>query len=365
MKGTALKRKSFRKIQVATGLALCATLITACDPPMPPELLAQLAEQSYTCYEGDTTALAESTNEAIVSTLAESLSAACTGELPQMTMSAAENEASADMVISASPVSECRPFAKVPYGFDAGVVAYNVEGTDSLNLSYKNLAAVLNGQITQWNDQALAKDNPDLTLPDVEILVRKVADRNSLRALATALEYQSATLDEGQFETTNFFDGTVPEELQPGEIAIVPNSVAVANGYSSIGLLSGKKDPETGEKLFANATEESLYAAGTQLVSESGKNEISVYVDPKVAVKAMFEGEAPSVPYQAIFPLNLYLCGEDTKLKRAVAAFVLRLDSQGALGYLNISQLPESIRYSSVGLVRQGLPVPKVSKKSE
>ena len=350
---------------MATGVLLSATLLTACDPPMPPELVAQLAEQSYTCYEGDVVAFAEPANAAVISTLAESLAGACVGELPVMTLSSSESEVGADLVISSETPAECRPFAKVPYGFDAGVVAYNVEGTDSLNLSYKNLAEVLNGRITNWNDPSLAKDNPDLTLPDLAIQVRTVADKNSLVALVTALSFQSASLDPSNFETKNFFDGSVPSALEPGEIAIVPNSVAVANGYSSIGLLSGKKDVETGEKLFANATEESLYAAGTQLVAESGENEISAAIDPKVAVKAMFEGEAPAVPYQAIFPLNLYLCGDETKLKRAVAAFVLRLDSQGALGYLNISQLPETIRYSAVGLVRKGLPVPKVSKKTE
>jgi hypothetical protein len=59
------------------------------------------------------------------------------------------------------------------------------------------------------------------------------------------------------------------------------------------------------------------------------------------------------------------LCGEDSLLKRAAAASMLRMDSQGALGYLKISQLPETVRYSAVGLVREGLPIPKVTKKSE
>ena len=357
--------KILKKVQVAVGVTLVATLLTACDPPMPPELIAQLAEQSYTCYEGDAKIYTQPATQGIVSTLSENLAGACTGDLPAMTISTAESASSADLVLAPNELKECEAFATVPYGFDAGVLVYNVEGTDSLNLSYKNMAAVLNGEITTWNDPKIAKDNPDLTLPDEPIVIRAQADGNSLNALANALGYQGAELDVTKFETTNFYDGQEFAALSSGEVAIIPNSIAVANGSVIVGMLSGKKDPDTGSKLFASPSEESLYASGTQLVATVTGDTLTATIDPKLAPKAMFEGETAAVPYQAIFPLNLYLCGEDTKLKRAVAAFMLRLDSQGALGYLNISQLPESVRYTAVGLVRKGLPAPKGTKNSE
>lgn len=357
--------KKMKKVQIVAGMALVASLLTACDPPMPPEMLAQLAEQSYTCVEGNVNVAADVSNAAVVDTLAESLAGACVDPLPAMTITNSGDLATADIQISASQTSECKAFASVPYGFDAGVVAYNVEGTDSLNLGYKTLAKVLNGEITNWNDPAIAKDNPDLTLPDLAIVVRAEAEENSLNALATALGFQGAKLDASKFQGINLFDGTAPAELTAGEVAILPNSVVVTNGLVAIGLNSGKKDPETGEKLFALPSEESLYAAGTQLVAKTSGSTLAVSVDPKAEAKPMFEGEKAAVPYQAIFPITLNLCGEDTLLKRAAAAFMLRLDSQGALGYLNISQLPEGVRYSAVGLVRKGLPIPKVTKKSE
>jgi hypothetical protein len=357
--------KKMKKIQVVTGMALVASLLTACDPPMPPELLAQIAEKTYTCIEGNVNVAADVSNSAVVDTLAESLATACVDTLPAMTMTNSGDLATADIQISTASNSECKAFASVPYGFDAGVVAYNVEGTDSLNLGYKTLAKVLNGEITNWADPVIAKENPDLTLPDLPIVVRAEADGSALGALATALSFQGAKLDSSKFSGINVFDGTTPKELSPGEIAIIPNSVAVTNGLVSIGLNSGKKDPETGERLFALPSEESLYAAGTQLVAKTNGSTLTVSVDPKVEAKPMFEGEKAAVPYQAIFPLTMNLCGEDNLLKRAAAAFMLRLDSQGALGYLNISQLPETVRYSAVGLVRKGLPIPKVTKKSE
>ena len=357
--------KTMKKVQVITGMALVASLLTACDPPMPPEMLAQLAEQSYTCIDGHVNVAADASNSAVIDTLAESLAAACVDPLPPMTITNSGELATADIQISATSTSICEAFASVPYGFDAGVVAYNVEGTDSLNLGYKTLAKVLNGEITNWSDPAIAKDNPDLTLPDIAIVVRADAEANSLKALELALGFQGAKLDVSKFTEINLFDGTVPSVLAPGELAILPNSVVVANGLVTIGLNTGKKDPETGDKLFALPSEESLYAAGTQLVAKKNGSSLTVSVDPKVEAKPMFEGEKAAVPYQAIFPLTMNLCGEDNLLKRAAAAFMLRLDSQGALGYLNISQLPETVRYSAVGLVREGLPIPKVTKKSE
>ena len=43
--------------------------------------------------------------------------------------------------------------------------------TADLNFSGETLAAIFLGKITRWNDPALAKDNPGVTLPDTEITV--------------------------------------------------------------------------------------------------------------------------------------------------------------------------------------------------
>jgi phosphate transport system substrate-binding protein len=54
----------------------------------------------------------------------------------------------------------------------AGAIAfvYNIPNvTTSLNLSAKNLAAIFDGTITTWNDAAIAKDNPGVTLPSTKI----------------------------------------------------------------------------------------------------------------------------------------------------------------------------------------------------
>jgi phosphate transport system substrate-binding protein len=48
-------------------------------------------------------------------------------------------------------------------------VGYNVPGVTSLNLSASTLAQIFSGKITNWNDPAIAKDNPGATLPALGI----------------------------------------------------------------------------------------------------------------------------------------------------------------------------------------------------
>ena len=58
----------------------------------------------------------------------------------------------------------------IPAVGGAIAVIYNIPGvTTALNLSAKNLSAIFDGTITTWNDAAIAKDNPGVTLPSTKI----------------------------------------------------------------------------------------------------------------------------------------------------------------------------------------------------
>jgi ABC-type phosphate transport system substrate-binding protein len=55
-------------------------------------------------------------------------------------------------------------------------VSYNVSGLDSLKLSPETLGKIFSGQVTKWNDPAIATDNPGASLPDTSITVVHRAD---------------------------------------------------------------------------------------------------------------------------------------------------------------------------------------------
>lgn len=59
----------------------------------------------------------------------------------------------------------------IPTVAGADVVTYNLPGNPALKLDGETLAAIFLGKITNWNDAAIAKLNPDAKLPDLDIVV--------------------------------------------------------------------------------------------------------------------------------------------------------------------------------------------------
>ncbi len=59
----------------------------------------------------------------------------------------------------------------LPMSAGSIVMAYNVPELNELKLSQQNLVDIMSGKITNWNDPALATDNPGVTLPDLPIQV--------------------------------------------------------------------------------------------------------------------------------------------------------------------------------------------------
>jgi phosphate transport system substrate-binding protein len=50
-------------------------------------------------------------------------------------------------------------------------VAFNLEGVDTLNMTPETIAGIFAGEITAWDDEAIAADNPDAELPSTDITV--------------------------------------------------------------------------------------------------------------------------------------------------------------------------------------------------
>jgi phosphate transport system substrate-binding protein len=83
----------------------------------------------------------------------------------------------------------------LPIVAGAVVPVYNVkEITQGLKLEYTVLADVFLGKITKWNDPAIKKSNPDLPLPDKDIIVVHRSDGSGTTFIFT--DYLSAVSKE-------------------------------------------------------------------------------------------------------------------------------------------------------------------------
>jgi phosphate transport system substrate-binding protein len=71
-------------------------------------------------------------------------------------------------------------------------VIYNLSGVDTLQLTPQTLASIFAGDITKWNDQAIAKENPDANLPSTAITPVHRSDESGTTANFTDYLSQAA-----------------------------------------------------------------------------------------------------------------------------------------------------------------------------
>jgi phosphate transport system substrate-binding protein len=67
---------------------------------------------------------------------------------------------------------------EIPAYISPIAVVYNLEGVEKLQLSPETLARIFRGEITTWNDPAIAADNPDAKLPAERISVVHRSDES-------------------------------------------------------------------------------------------------------------------------------------------------------------------------------------------
>ncbi len=353
-------KKSVR-VSAALAIATAAALaLTACDPPMPPDVAAQIAEQTYTCVAGDVTIQAPAEMADPISQWQLSLPTACVSPLPEMTLTPV-TVGPADLVVSTSTPAICSAFESVPLAIESATIAFNLSVSSTLNLTPKTAAAILNGQIANWSDKTIAAENVGTQLPNEPIILNKVADPLAFDSLNSWFKRSGASIDASPIAHNATQSIDAYSALAEGEIAIVPGSYAAALGLFPASIQTGI-DKATKEPILALPDVSGTGSAATQWVPKASSSGVTVSLDPNLVPIAQAGFDSAATPYQAIYPVNLYLCGEDTLLKRAAANYILRLDSQGSLGASNYNQLSEGTRVVSLVAVRKGLPEPKATK---
>ncbi|HUX05531.1 MAG TPA: phosphate ABC transporter substrate-binding protein PstS [Acidimicrobiales bacterium] len=81
------------------------------------------------------------------------------------------NIGSSDAYLSPTQVSATPTLMNIPLVISSQVVAYNIPGVNAhLNLSAKVIAQIYEGQITNWNDPAIAAANSKINLPNLPIV---------------------------------------------------------------------------------------------------------------------------------------------------------------------------------------------------
>jgi hypothetical protein len=347
--------RSSRVIGAVLIFGTASLALTACDPPMPPEVAAQIAEQTYTCVEGESTVVVPGNMTDLLIGWADSLSYACVDPEPVMTMVQGDDALTANAEVTEyAPL--CQAVNSVPLAVDAGVIVFYQSEIASLNLSAESIQGILNGSITNWNQ--LGSDNPGAEMPDFPLSILPTADTQALKSVNDYLKLKGLSSDNS---VVSAVDHPAMEDyalLEDGQMAIVPNSYAVALALYPAAIYMGFNE-EFQEPILATPDVAGIQSASTQWLISKDANGIGVVLDANKTPTAPEGSDFAPEPYQIIYPVNFTVCGTDSLVSRAAARFMLRLDSQGALGASNYAPLPEPVRIEALLSISKGLPTPK------
>jgi phosphate transport system substrate-binding protein len=252
--------------------------------------------------------------------------------------------------------ARCEAFEQVPVALDAAVLVVNIPDIFEVFLDPSQIVGIFNGTITSWADPALVVNNEGYSFPDIPIVLptqATVSAKNALSEWISRLAGEPLVLD-GIADAAGVTDIELSMPMEEGAIGIASFSAATYMGSAIVAILTTPGDFES--LIFADSG--SITSAGTQLVATTGANGLELALDPTIEPTPEDGTFEALVPYQAIYPVSMALCGADNTLIRTAARYLLRQDSQGVIASATMLPLPESARIEAIKLVVVGLPVP-------
>ena len=375
-----------RKFQSPRGIVLVAVAagftlgLSACTPPMPPDVLAAQAEQNFTCYSGQQ----QVTAAADLSAAIDALNTGLMGQCPQQGMVAAADGTVADFVLTSSAPADAEQKAFTDAACKTGKVliapafaygiglAVNGAGLESVVLPPDALAGVLNGSITTWADPkiAAANDGVDLsTMGDITVVSLDHPD-GSVNAMTTYLTKSAPTV-----WTTGVSDTlTVGTKVKttddlltelgnaPGAVAVLPLPVAANNSLAVVGM------EVQNQTMDATNTQQLQIGAGatTLTIADNG----NIFASPAIggvpnadtfdaaAQKIVVASGAPMIGWPVLGFAHVMTCNTGATPPLAMSSFLytVTLNGQGAVSGVGYTPLPEPVRSKSRTLAASNNP---------
>jgi phosphate transport system substrate-binding protein len=225
----------------------------------------------------------------------------------------------------------------------AVAAAYNLEGVDQLNLTGEVLSDIYLGNITTWNDPAIAELNPDVQLPSEQIAVVHRSDGSGttniftsyLAAINPAWESGPGAGGEINWPTGIGADGN---EGVAGQISQTPNSI----GYVNLEYALANEIP------FASIGEAGGGANFVEPSTETARNAIAaadIPDDLKVTVSSTAPQGEDVYPITGLTWLLVRQQQDDLAQCRSVAetAWFVTHEGQELAPEQNYVQIPENV----------------------
>ena len=165
--------------------------------------------------------------------------------------------------------------ARLPLVARPVAIYYNLPGQPALRLSPRTLAKLLTGAAKQWNDPAIAADNPGVTLP--------------------ALDVAFGSGFTGRGAVTAFVCGAVPDMCQDGVLAFTSSTASAATtrpGAITLGPALGPGALKLPAALIQNAAGQYVAPTGPHAT----RAELDATYDPDLAFQSFRDRNDPVPP---------------------------------------------------------------------
>ncbi|WP_029088286.1 phosphate ABC transporter substrate-binding protein PstS [Brevibacterium album] len=239
----------------------------------------------------------------------------------------AGSDAAMDDEEKAQAESVCGPEGvfHVPAYISPVAVAFNLEGVDTVNMDAETIAKVFAGEITTWNDEAIASQNEGVELPDTPITVVHRADDSGTTENFTAYLHEAAG-DAWGFDEVETWPSEIAAESaqQTSGVVSLTQSTDGAITYadaSQIGEL-GTVSVGVGEEYVPYSAEAAASAVSSAETNEDG----SVELDRSTEEAGVY----PIVLVSYHIYCQQYQDQETADLAKAFAEYVISEEGQDA-----------------------------------
>ena len=227
------------------------------------------------------------------------------------------------------------PIVEIPNNISPIAIIFNLEGITSLKMDAATIAGILKGDIGNWNDSAIASQNPGVELPDLVITAVHRSDESGTTENLT--DYLSANTPVWDAEVS----GTWP--YPGGEAANGTSGVvdAVTNGTGTFGYADASRAAGLGTVAVKVGTEFVEYSAAAAAAIVDASPAVPGRSEVDMAIELDRSSDAAGV-YPIVLVSYLIACSDYTD--DAVAELV-----KAYLGYV-ISDAGQAVGEKAAGI---------------
>lgn len=235
--------------------------------------------------------------------------------------------------IKAGPFEACSTtdIVEIPAYISPIAVIFSLDGIDSLNMSGETIAKIFSGEITKWNDDAIAAENEGVDLPDLAISTVVRSDKSGTT---------------GNF--TEYLDAVAPKDWTFGSVEEWPSEIkgadanqgtsgvveAVSGGSGTIGYADASRAEGLGTVAVKVGDEYVSYSADaaakvvdvSEIESDRTDHDIAIDLD-RTSTEA---GVYPVVLISYLIGCEKYNDAANAELVKSYFKYIVSEDGQQA-----------------------------------